>query len=35
MHGQDERLPVKALFDDVEHWHDMIAALAGVSTAPR
>jgi acetylornithine deacetylase/succinyl-diaminopimelate desuccinylase-like protein len=35
MHGQDERLPVKALGDDVEHWHDMIAALAGVSAAPR
>ena len=29
MHGLDERLPVKALFDNVDHWHDLIAALAG------
>jgi acetylornithine deacetylase/succinyl-diaminopimelate desuccinylase-like protein len=34
MHGQDERLPVKALFDDVEHWHGLIARLAGGPAAP-
>ena len=28
-HGKDERLPVKALYDNVDHWHDMIVALAG------
>ena len=28
-HGKDERLPVKALYDNVDHWHDMIRALAG------
>lgn len=28
-HGRDERLPVKALSDDVGHWVDMITALAG------
>jgi acetylornithine deacetylase/succinyl-diaminopimelate desuccinylase-like protein len=27
-HGKDERLPVKALYDDVDHWVDMIRALA-------
>jgi acetylornithine deacetylase/succinyl-diaminopimelate desuccinylase-like protein len=27
-HGRDERLPVKALDDDVDHWVRMIAALA-------
>ena len=34
MHGQDERLPVKALFDDVEHWYGLIARLAGGPAAP-
>jgi len=29
MHGRDERLPVKALYDNVDHWRDMITALAG------
>ena len=28
-HGRDERLPVKALHDDVDHWVDMLKALAG------
>jgi acetylornithine deacetylase/succinyl-diaminopimelate desuccinylase-like protein len=28
-HGRDERLPVKALYDDVDHWVDMIRSLAG------
>ncbi|MBA3677695.1 MAG: M20/M25/M40 family metallo-hydrolase [Sphingosinicella sp.] len=28
-HGRDERLPVKALYDNVDHWHDMVKALAG------
>jgi acetylornithine deacetylase/succinyl-diaminopimelate desuccinylase-like protein len=27
-HGRDERLPVKALDDDVDHWARMVAALA-------
>ena len=28
-HGRDERLPVKALGDDVDHWVRMVSALAG------
>jgi acetylornithine deacetylase/succinyl-diaminopimelate desuccinylase-like protein len=28
-HGRDERLPVKALGDDVDHWVRMLKALAG------
>ncbi|SMF62782.1 M20/M25/M40 family metallo-hydrolase [Allosphingosinicella indica] len=28
-HGKDERLAVKALYDNVDHWHAMISALAG------
>jgi acetylornithine deacetylase/succinyl-diaminopimelate desuccinylase-like protein len=28
-HGRDERLPVKALYEDVDHWVDMVTALAG------
>jgi acetylornithine deacetylase/succinyl-diaminopimelate desuccinylase-like protein len=28
-HGRDERLPVKALYDDVGHWVDMVRDLAG------
>ena len=28
-HGRDERLPVKALYDDVDHWVRMVKALAG------
>ena len=28
-HGRDERIPVKALDDNVEHWHLMLTRLAG------
>ena len=28
-HGRDERLPVKALYDNVRHWVHMLKALAG------
>lgn len=28
-HGQDERIPVKAFYDNLEHWHDMLKTLAG------
>ncbi|HEY7809740.1 MAG TPA: M20/M25/M40 family metallo-hydrolase [Allosphingosinicella sp.] len=28
-HGKDERIPVKALGDDVDHWVDLLTALAG------
>jgi acetylornithine deacetylase/succinyl-diaminopimelate desuccinylase-like protein len=28
-HGRDERLPVKAFYDDVDHWADMLTTLAG------
>ena len=28
-HGRDERLPVRAFYDDVDHWTDMIRRLAG------
>src|SRR3954471_3487218 len=28
-HGRDERLPVKALYEDVDHWVDMVTMLAG------
>jgi acetylornithine deacetylase/succinyl-diaminopimelate desuccinylase-like protein len=28
-HGRDERLPAKALDDDIEHWVRMLRALAG------
>ena len=28
-HGRDERLPVKALYDYVDHWVDMVKTLAG------
>jgi acetylornithine deacetylase/succinyl-diaminopimelate desuccinylase-like protein len=27
-HGQDERLPIKALEDDVDHWVLMVSKLA-------
>jgi acetylornithine deacetylase/succinyl-diaminopimelate desuccinylase-like protein len=30
-HGQDERLPVKALGDDVDHWVMMVTRLAGAA----
>jgi acetylornithine deacetylase/succinyl-diaminopimelate desuccinylase-like protein len=28
-HGRDERLPVKALYQDVDHWTDILTLLAG------
>lgn len=28
-HGQDERIPVKAFYENLEHWHDMLKTLAG------
>jgi acetylornithine deacetylase/succinyl-diaminopimelate desuccinylase-like protein len=28
-HGRDERLPVKAFYDGIDHWYDMLKALAG------
>jgi acetylornithine deacetylase/succinyl-diaminopimelate desuccinylase-like protein len=28
-HGRDERLPVRSLYDDVDHWVDMVTLLAG------
>jgi acetylornithine deacetylase/succinyl-diaminopimelate desuccinylase-like protein len=28
-HGRDERLPVRAFYDDVDHWTDLIRRLAG------
>ncbi|HEX8232575.1 MAG TPA: M20/M25/M40 family metallo-hydrolase [Caulobacteraceae bacterium] len=28
-HGRDERLPVKAFYEDLDHWRDMVTALAG------
>lgn len=28
-HGQDERVPVKAFYENLEHWHDMLKELAG------
>jgi acetylornithine deacetylase/succinyl-diaminopimelate desuccinylase-like protein len=28
-HGRDERLPVKAFYEDVDHWVDMLTMLAG------
>jgi acetylornithine deacetylase/succinyl-diaminopimelate desuccinylase-like protein len=28
-HGRDERLPVKAFYEDIDHWVDMITMLAG------
>ena len=28
-HGRDERVPVKSFYNNLDHWHDMVAALAG------
>lgn len=28
-HGQNERIPVKAFYENLEHWHDMLKTLAG------
>ena len=33
-HGLDERLPVRAMYDDVLHWEMIIKALAGSGTTP-
>ena len=33
-HGRDERLPVRAFYEDVDHWTDLIRTLAG-SAPPR
>ena len=30
-HGRDERLPVRAFYEDVDHWTDMIRTLASAS----
>jgi acetylornithine deacetylase/succinyl-diaminopimelate desuccinylase-like protein len=27
-HGRDERIPVKSFFEDLDHWRDMVKALA-------
>lgn len=29
MHGRDERVPVKSFNENLDHWHDMLAKLAG------
>ncbi|HUP93043.1 MAG TPA: M20/M25/M40 family metallo-hydrolase [Solimonas sp.] len=34
-HGRDERLPVSALYEDVDHWVDMLRLLAGPLSAPK
>jgi acetylornithine deacetylase/succinyl-diaminopimelate desuccinylase-like protein len=28
-HGRDERIPVKAFYETLDHWHDLVKALAG------
>jgi acetylornithine deacetylase/succinyl-diaminopimelate desuccinylase-like protein len=28
-HGKDERIPVKSFYDNLDHWHDLLKALAG------
>ncbi len=28
-HGRDERIPVKSFYDGLDHWHDLVKALAG------
>ena len=28
-HGRDERIPVKSFRENLQHWHDMVAELAG------
>ena len=27
-HGRDERIPVKSFYEDLDHWRDMVKALA-------
>ncbi len=28
-HGKDERIPVKSFYENLDHWHDLLKALAG------
>jgi acetylornithine deacetylase/succinyl-diaminopimelate desuccinylase-like protein len=28
-HGKDERIPVKSFIETLDHWHDLVKALAG------
>jgi acetylornithine deacetylase/succinyl-diaminopimelate desuccinylase-like protein len=28
-HGRDERIPVKSFYETLDHWHDLVKALAG------
>ena len=28
-HGKDERIPVKSFYEELDHWHDIVKALAG------
>jgi acetylornithine deacetylase/succinyl-diaminopimelate desuccinylase-like protein len=28
-HGRDERIPVKSFYENLDHWHDILKALAG------
>jgi acetylornithine deacetylase/succinyl-diaminopimelate desuccinylase-like protein len=28
-HGRDERIPIKAFYENLDHWHDLVKALAG------
>ncbi len=28
-HGKDERIPVKSFYETLDHWHDLVKALAG------
>jgi acetylornithine deacetylase/succinyl-diaminopimelate desuccinylase-like protein len=28
-HGKDERIPIKSFYDNLDHWHDLVKALAG------
>jgi acetylornithine deacetylase/succinyl-diaminopimelate desuccinylase-like protein len=28
-HGKDERIPVKSFMDNLDHWHDLVKAVAG------
>ena len=32
-HGRDERLPVRAFYNDVDHWTDLVRSLAGGAAA--
>jgi acetylornithine deacetylase/succinyl-diaminopimelate desuccinylase-like protein len=34
-HGRDERLPVRAFYEDVDHWTDMVRTLGRAQTQPR